>query len=156
LLAFKLEFGLPHMSAGRFLHLTAGGYVKRKNNDQENKIQPPCHDDRGTRPGIRCIRSNTVAAGPGTVTMTVTAVGKKNISRSLFQNKLDVVFGNEWRTDVFLADSSYRHGTVPGPAATVFAAKTPDTRTSATIIMARRLDLLFLIIVFPFYVSSCC
>ncbi len=33
-----------------------------------------------------------------------------NLRALLVQIKLDVVFGNEWRTDVFLADSSYRHG----------------------------------------------
>src|SRR5260370_4313072 len=33
-----------------------------------------------------------------------------NLRALLVQIKLDVVFGNEWRTDVFLANSSYRHG----------------------------------------------
>jgi len=47
------------------------------------KSQPSCHDDCRTRSGIRTIVGNARAAAPGTTTMTVTAVGKKNTSPPL-------------------------------------------------------------------------
>src|SRR5258706_16022848 len=50
--------------------------------------------------------ANTVAAGPGTVTMTVTAVGKKNISPPLVTKDDAQFYLNKERTQI----ADWKHG----------------------------------------------
>src|SRR5260370_8313268 len=50
--------------------------------------------------------ANTVAAGPGTVTMTVTAVGKKNISPPLVTKDDVQLYLNKERTQI----ADWKHG----------------------------------------------
>jgi hypothetical protein len=106
LLAFELEFGLPYTSAGPIIASKSGRKGKGKTMIKTIKSSRLAVMIAALVLVSGIFAANAFAAGPGTVHLTVTAVGKKNTSAPIV-NKEDVrLFLNKERTQI----ADWKHG----------------------------------------------